>query len=281
MKILRDIAAVKDFINKVRKNNNSIGLVPTMGFLHEGHLTLMRQAKAACDIVVASIFVNPMQFGKGEDYKEYPRDLARDAARADCVGVDAVFAPAVTEMYPQGFASYVEVANITEKLCGASRPGHFRGVTTVVNKLFNIVQPDKAYFGQKDAQQVAVLKCMVADLNMNVKIITVPIVREEDGLAMSSRNVYLSTAERKAALVLSRTLQEVKQQLQAGERDANRLRTYLSANISAEPLADIDYVSISESNTMEEVEHITGSVLIALAVRFGKTRLIDNMSWEG
>lgn len=281
MKILRDIAAVKTFVNKVKKDNRSIGFVPTMGFLHEGHLTLMRRAKAACDVVVVSIFVNPMQFGQGEDYEIYPRDLTRDIAMAESVGVDAIFAPSVTEMYPQGFTSYVEVTGITEKLCGASRPGHFRGVTTVVNKLLNIVQPDQAFFGQKDAQQVAVIKRMVMDLNMNVKVTAVPIVREADGLAMSSRNVYLSAEERKAALVLIRTLQEVKRQLQAGERDANRLRAFMHANITAEPLADIDYVSISDANTLEEVEHIDGSVVVALAVRFGKTRLIDNMIWEG
>jgi pantoate--beta-alanine ligase len=281
MEILRDIAAVKAYVRKAKKNNNSIGFVPTMGYLHEGHLTLMREAKASCDTVIVSIFVNPMQFGAGEDYEEYPRDLTRDAAMAGDVGVDAIFAPGVGEMYPQGSTSYVEVKDVTERLCGASRPGHFRGVTTVVNKLFNIIQPDKAFFGQKDAQQVAVIKRMAKDLNMNVHIVAVPIVREADGLAMSSRNIYLSDKERKAALVLSRSLREVKQRLEMGERDAESLRAYLYANISAEALAHIDYVSISESNTLKEVDHIAEPVLIALAVRFGKTRLIDNMIWEG
>lgn len=281
MEIMRDIAAAKAYINKTRKNNNSIGFVPTMGYLHEGHLSLMREAKAACDIVVVSIFVNPMQFGAGEDYEEYPRDLTRDADMAANAGVDAVFAPGVSEMYPRGFSSYVEVTDITARLCGASRPGHFRGVTTVVNKLFNIIQPDKAFFGQKDAQQVAVIKSMVRDLNMNVHIIAVPIVREADGLAMSSRNIYLSDKERKAALILFKSLQQVKQRLEAGERNAELLRSYLYKVISAESLANIDYVSISESETLKEVDHIAGPVLIALAVRFGKTRLIDNMIWEG
>lgn len=281
MIILRDIAAIKDFISQVRKKNKTVGFVPTMGYLHEGHLTLMKKAKETCDIVVVSIFVNPMQFGQGEDYEEYPRDLTNDGTMAASAGVDAVFAPTVAEMYPQSFSSFVEVTGVTEGLCGASRPGHFRGVTTIVNKLFNIVQPDKAFFGQKDAQQVAAIKRMVADLNMNVQILTVPIAREVDGLAMSSRNVYLSAEERKAALILFRSLQAVKQQLQAGERGAGYLRAFIQTTILTEPLADIDYISISDLETLKEVENIAGPILIALAVRFGKTRLIDNMIWEG
>lgn len=281
MIILRDIAAIKDFISQVRKKNKTVGFVPTMGYLHEGHLTLMKKAKETCDIVVVSIFVNPMQFGQGEDYEEYPRDLTNDGTMAASVGVDAVFAPTVAEMYPQSFSSFVEVSGVTEGLCGASRPGHFRGVTTIVHKLFNIVQPDKAFFGQKDAQQVAAIKRMVADLNMNVQILTVPIAREVDGLAMSSRNVYLSAEERKAALILFRSLQAIKQQLQAGERGAGYLRAFIQTTILTEPLADIDYISISDLETLKEVENIAGPILIALAVRFGKTRLIDNMIWEG
>lgn len=281
MKIVQDIVTMKEIAAKVRAGKKSIGFVPTMGFLHAGHLHLMRQAKTACDFVVVSIFVNPMQFVEGEDFATYPRDLNRDAKLAAEVGADVLFAPSIMEMYPQNFMSFVEVKGITERLCGASRPGHFRGVTTVVNKLFNIIQPDQAFFGQKDAQQVAVIKRMVNDLNMNVKIIAVPIIREADGLALSSRNVYLNAAERKAAVILSRSLQAVKQQLQAGERDASRLRVFLKTNISTESLASIDYISISDFSTLEEVEHITGDVLIALAVRFGETRLIDNMVWEG
>lgn len=281
MEIIRNIAATKEFVRKVKINGATLGFVPTMGYLHEGHLSLMRQAKAACDVVVASIFVNPIQFGLGEDYETYPRDLSRDAAVAEGAGVDAIFAPSVQEMYSPDFSSYVEVTDITSRLCGSSRPGHFRGVTTVVNKLFNIVQPDQAFFGQKDAQQVVVIKQMVKDLNMNVKVITGPIIREADGLAMSSRNVYLTEEERKAALVLSRSLRDVRQRLLAGERDAGQLRAFLVARIAAEPLADIDYISICEASTLQEVDMVIGSILIALAVRFGKTRLIDNMVWEG
>lgn len=281
MEIVRQIAAMKEFVRRVKNNGATLGLVPTMGSLHEGHLSLMRQAKAVCDVVAASIFVNPIQFGAGEDYETYPRDLSRDAAVAEGAGVDVIFAPPVQEMYPRDFISYVEVTDITSRLCGASRPGHFRGVTTVVNKLFNIVQPDQAFFGQKDAQQVAVIKQMVKDLNMNVKIVTGPIMRETDGLAMSSRNIYLTEEERKAALVLSRSLGDVRRRLLAGERDAGLLRVFLQERITAEPLADIDYISICEVGTLKETDIVTGSVLIALAVRFGKTRLIDNLVWEG
>lgn len=280
MEIIRHIAAMKEFVRKVKNNGATVGFVPTMGYLHEGHLSLMRQAKTACDVVVASIFVNPIQFGAGEDYETYPRDLNRDAAVAEEAGVNVIFAPSVQEMYPADFISFVEVTDITSRLCGASRPGHFRGVTTIVNKLFNIVQPDQAFFGQKDAQQVAVIKQMVKDLNMNVNIVTGPIIREADGLAMSSRNIYLTAEERKAALVLSRSLREVRQRLLSGEQDAGRLRAFLQEKITAEPLADIDYISICEAGTLKEVDIINGSVLIALAVRFGKTRLIDNLVWE-
>jgi pantoate--beta-alanine ligase len=281
MEIIRDIATMKAFTGKLRQEGKSIGFVPTMGYLHEGHLTLMKEAKRACDVVIVSIFVNPLQFGQGEDYKDYPRDLTRDAAMAESVGVDALFAPSVTEMYPRGFASFVEVNNITERLCGASRPGHFRGVSTVVTKLFNIVQPDQAFFGQKDAQQVTVIKRMVEDLNMNLSIRVVPIVREGDGLAMSSRNVYLSLDERKAALVLSRSLQEAQHLLEDGERKGDVLRSKITSVICTEPLANIDYVSVSDLTNLDEINTVTGPILIALAVRFGKTRLIDNMIWEG
>lgn len=281
MEIIREIVELKKIVDEARKKGQTIGFVPTMGYLHEGHITIMRQAKSACDIVIASIFVNPLQFGIGEDYEEYPRDLAHDAALAESAGVHIIFAPTVAEMYPQGYSSFVEVLGITEYLCGASRPGHFRGVTTVVMKLLNIVEPDQAFFGQKDAQQVIVIKRMVQDLNMNVAIVVVPIVREQDGLAMSSRNVFLSAEERSAAPILFKSLLEVRQLLQDGERDVQHLRAVIREHIIAQPTADIDYISITDLTSLKEVDKINGSVLIALAVRFGTTRLIDNLIWEG
>lgn len=281
MEIIRNIVDLKKIISAARRQGQTIGFVPTMGYLHEGHITIMRQAKAVCDIVIASIFVNPLQFGEGEDYEEYPRDLAHDVALAQSAGVQIIFAPSVMEMYPHGCSSFVEVVGITDYLCGASRPGHFRGVTTVVTKLLNIVQPDQAFFGQKDAQQAIVIKRMVEDLNMNVSIVVVPIVREQDGLAMSSRNVFLSTDQRKAAPILFQSLQEAQQLLQTGERNAEHLRDTLRKRIGTESLAVIDYISVSDSVSLKEVSVITGPVLIALAVRFGKTRLIDNVIWEG
>lgn len=281
METMGNIAAMKEFAKTVKKNGKRLGLVPTMGYLHEGHLSLMKQAKAECDIVAASVFVNPIQFGAGEDFEEYPRDLSHDIDIAGKAGVDVIFVPSAAEMYPQDFRSYVEVTDITQQMCGSSRPGHFRGVTTVVNKLFNIIQPDRAYFGQKDAQQVAVIKRMVKDLNMNVEIITCPIVRETDGLALSSRNIYLNDNERTAALVLSRSLRATQGQLQAGLRDAEKVRAYLHDAISREPLAEIDYIAVCDANTLKEVDTIEGTVLIAIAARFGKTRLIDNIVWEG
>jgi pantoate--beta-alanine ligase len=244
----------------------------------------MRQAREEQGLVVASIFVNPLQFGPGEDYAVYPRDLERDSVRAASVGVDMLFVPEVTDMYPCGYRNtltFVDVKEITEHLCGATRPGHFRGVATVVTKLFNIVEPDVAYFGQKDAQQVAVIKKMVADLNLNVRIVAVPIVREQDGLALSSRNIYLNPAERQAALVLNRSLHLALDRLGAGERDANCLVAAMNSLIAGEPLASIDYICVCDPVTLKKIDIITGPALIALAVRIGKTRLIDNMVWEG
>jgi pantoate--beta-alanine ligase len=255
-----------------------------MGYLHEGHLMLMRQAKEAHGVVVASIFVNPLQFGPKEDFASYPRDLERDSQMAAAAGVDILFAPEVKEMYPGGLETmlaFVDVRAVTEHLCGASRPGHFRGVATVVAKLFNIVEPDAAYFGQKDAQQVVVIRRMAEDLNMRVRIVAVPIVREADGLAMSSRNVYLNPAERQAALVLSKSLRLAEQSLKAGERNAPRIIAEMRRLIEQEPLAVVDYVSISDPNNLENLAEIGGSALVALAVRIGKTRLIDNLLWEG
>lgn len=282
MEIIKKADELKSRVKQAKKEGNTVGFVPTMGYLHEGHLTLMREAKKNNDVVIASIFVNPLQFGPNEDYEVYPRDLNRDSELAASAGVDILFAPGVEEMYPGGYQNmrtFVEVEEITDRLCGASRPGHFRGVTTVVTKLFNIVEPDVAYFGQKDAQQVAVIRRMVIDLNMNVKIVPVAIVREKDGLAMSSRNVRLNPAERQAALVLSKSLKLAAEKLSAGERDAGLIAAAMRDLIAKEPLAAIDYISISDSNTINELSVIDRPVLIALAVKFGSTRLIDNMVW--
>lgn len=280
MKIVKTVAEIKDIIRNTKKQGQSIGLVPTMGYLHQGHLTLMREAKKKTDFVVASIFVNPIQFGAGEDYEVYPRDLDRDSALAESAGVDVIFAPSVNEMYPSGFKTFVEVTDITDKLCGKSRPGHFKGVATVVSKLFNIVEPDAAFFGQKDAQQVVVLKRMVEDLNMNLKIEMVPIVREADGLAMSSRNSYLNQEERAAATVLFRSLGFARELISSGEHDAEKVKSEVARYIHGEPLAKADYVELLTFPELEQVAEISGKVIIALAVFIGKTRLIDNLVLE-
>ncbi|MCL6636151.1 MAG: pantoate--beta-alanine ligase, partial [Peptococcaceae bacterium] len=256
MRIFHTIAGIREFVRQARAGGRTIGFVPTMGYLHEGHLELMRRARQRCDTVIVSIFVNPAQFGPNEDYARYPRDLERDARMAAEAGVDAIFNPAVEEMYPRGYCTYVNVEGITEKLCGLSRPGHFRGVATVVTKLFNIVKPDCAFFGQKDAQQVLVIKRMAADLNMDLEVVTVPTVREADGLAMSSRNVYLDPGQRRAALVLSRSLFKARDLFSAGERDAAEIRRLVVDMIKAEPLADIDYVEIYSHPDLEPVEKI-------------------------
>jgi len=275
MKVLSTIAEFKESRQKI---NNSVGLVPTMGYLHEGHLTLVRRAREKNRTVVVSIFVNPTQFGPREDFVQYPRDPERDLALLEKEKVDLVFMPSVEEMYPEGFCSWVEVEKVTEKLEGAVRPGHFRGVTTVVAKLFNIVQPARAYFGQKDAQQAVVIKRMVADLNMNLDIIVVPTQREPDGLAMSSRNTYLSPEERQAALVLWKSLNLAQQLWSQGERKAERVRQQMTNLIQKEPLAKIDYVSIAEPETLEEIVEIDRAALVSLAVHIGRTRLIDNIT---
>ncbi|MBS4031017.1 MAG: pantoate--beta-alanine ligase [Clostridiales bacterium] len=280
MEIIHDIASIKQAIKKARQAGHTIGLVPTMGYLHEGHLSLLRQARADNQLVILSIFVNPLQFGVGEDYEEYPRDLTGDAAQAEKTGCHIIFAPTVKEMYPQGYNTFVDVEKLTDGLCGASRPGHFRGVTTVVAKLFNIVTPDRAYFGQKDAQQALVIQKMARDLNMDLDVIIMPIIREDDGQAMSSRNAYLSHEERKAAPILNHTLIQAASQIQTGERDATTIRAQIFQAISAEPLAAIDYISIVDATDLTDVIKIKGPTLIALAVRFGKTRLIDNIIVE-
>ncbi|TET42589.1 MAG: pantoate--beta-alanine ligase, partial [Dehalococcoidia bacterium] len=253
---------------------------PTMGYLHEGHLALVRQARTENSSVVVSIFVNPTQFGPQEDFEKYPRDHVLDLAILEKEKTDIVFMPSVTEMYPPQFNSWVEVGKVTERLEGASRPGHFRGVTTVVTKLFNIVEPTRAYFGQKDAQQLLVIKKMVADLNMNLEIVTVPTVREPDGLAMSSRNIYLNPQERQAALVLYQALSLAQQLWSQGEKDAEQIRQEMIALIKKQPLADIDYVSIADTETLDELDTVKSPALVSLAVRIGKTRLIDNIVLE-
>jgi pantoate--beta-alanine ligase len=276
MIIYHTIAEIREFVRQARVKGSSIGFVPTMGSLHEGHLELMRRAKEKCDCVIVSIFVNPTQFGPGEDLERYPRDLERDARLAEGAGVDAIFNPGAKEIYPPGYCTYVDVERITERLCGFSRPGHFRGVATVVTKLFNIVKPDQAFFGQKDAQQVLVIQRMAVDLNMEVGIVTVPTVREQDGLAMSSRNVYLDAGQRQAALVLSRSLKMAADEVRAGEHSAAKIRQLVIEMIKAEPLADIDYVEIYSHPDLEPVELIEGPALLAMAVKIGQTRLIDN-----
>lgn len=253
------------------------GFVPTMGYLHEGHLSLVRRARQDCDHVIVSIFVNPTQFGPHEDFDRYPRDLKRDLALLEKEGVEVVFTPSVEEMYPPGFHTFVEVGGVTERLEGASRPGHFRGVATVVTKLFNIVQPHCAYFGQKDAQQLVVVRKLVRDLDLPIEIVPVPTVREPDGLAMSSRNVYLSPQERQAARVLFRALSLARDLFAGGERDAERVRQQMLALIAAEPLARIDYVSVADADTLQELDQIDRPALVSLAVDIGSTRLIDNV----
>ncbi|MCX7779800.1 MAG: pantoate--beta-alanine ligase [Negativicutes bacterium] len=275
------VAELRAFLKQARSRRQSVGLVPTMGALHEGHLSLMRTAAAENDIVVATIFVNPTQFGPNEDFATYPRKLEEDACLAAEAGVTALFHPPVEEIYRPGNATWVEVTgSLTENLCGRTRPGHFRGVTTVVSRLFNIVQPDRAYFGQKDAQQVQVLKRMTQDLCFDIELRVLPIVRESDGLAMSSRNAYLSAAERQAALVLSRSLAEARCLVAAGERDTQAIVAAVTAFIQSEPLAVIDYVELVHPDDLMPRERLADAGLLALAVRIGKTRLIDNILLE-
>ena len=258
----------------------TVGLVPTMGYLHEGHLSLIRRAKAECDHVAVSIFVNPTQFGANEDLSKYPRDLERDFSLIEPLGVDLVWNPTPEIMYPTGYQTWVEVEAMTRPLEGAMRPTHFKGVTTVVAKLFNAIQPHKAYFGQKDAQQVAVIRQMVWDLNFPLEVVVCPTMREADGLAMSSRNKYLEGEDRKAAVVLFQALNAAKEAYQGGERDAEMLRSRMKNVLEAEPRAQIQYVSCADYNTLEELEIIKGKALLSMAVLLGKTRLIDNFVLE-
>ena len=275
MKIVETVKEVREQVKEWKKQGLTVGFVPTMGYLHEGHKSLMDAARKDNDKVGVSIFVNPMQFGQTEDLATYPRDLDHDAALCESAGVDLIFHPEPEEMYEKDFCSFVDMTGLTEGLCGKTRPIHFRGVCTVVNKFFNIVTPDRAYFGQKDGQQLAVIKRMVRDLNMDIEIIGCPIVREEDGLAKSSRNTYLSPEERKAALILSKTV-ALGKELAKTEKDANKVVEAMKKNIETEPMAKIDYVEAVDALSMEPVEKLEGTCMLAMAVYIGKTRLIDN-----
>ena len=275
MKIVETINEVRERVKEWKKQGLTIGLVPTMGYLHEGHQSLMDAARKENDKVVVSIFVNPMQFGPTEDLAEYPRDLDHDAKVCENAGVDLVFHPEPEEMYEPDFCSFVDMTGLTEGLCGKTRPIHFRGVCPVVNKFFHIVQPDRAYFGQKDGQQLAVVRRMVRDLNMDIEIVGCPIVREEDGLAKSSRNTYLSPEERKAALILSKTI-ALGEELAKTEKDAGKVVAAMKENIETEPLAKIDYVEAVDAVSMAPVNTLEGECMLAVAVYIGKTRLIDN-----
>lgn len=274
---MRVVFTVQEVRTIRRGTPGTWGFVPTMGYLHEGHLSLIRRARVENDHVAVSIFVNPTQFGPHEDYNRYPRDLERDLRLLEPLQVDLVFVPSVEEMYPPGFQTWVIVEELSRPLEGASRPGHFRGVATVVAKLFNIVQPDRAYFGQKDAQQAVVIRRMVRDLNFPVEIVVCPTVREPDGLALSSRNTYLNPQERQAATVLFRALQAAKARYEAGERDGERLREAMREVLRGEPLARVDYVSVADPETLEELSRVEGPALLSLAVYIGNTRLIDNL----
>lgn len=280
MKVVHSIKELKSYINTWKRRGHEIGLVPTMGYLHEGHKSLIKAASNDNSKVVVSIFVNPIQFGANEDLGSYPRDIERDSKISEAAGADLIFNPSPEEMYGESFSTYVEVEGLTEDLCGAKRPGHFRGVCTVVSKLFNIVNPTRAYFGEKDAQQLAVIKRMVADLNFDIEIIGCPIVREEDGLAKSSRNTYLSEEERKASLVLNRSLLKAKNALKEGIKDSHKLVEIISEELIKEPLAKIDYIEIVDSDSLKPVKNIDKPILVAIAVYIGKTRLIDNFTFS-
>lgn len=276
MQIIKSIEELRPIIKGWRKEGLRVGLVPTMGYLHDGHKSLIVKAVSENDRVVVSDFVNPTQFGVGEDLASYPRDIERDAAICEAAGADLIFHPEPEEMYFADNCTFVDMDKLTKGLCGKTRPTHFRGVCTVVSKLFHIVTPDKAYFGQKDAQQLAVIRRMVRDLNFDVQIVGCPIVREADGLAMSSRNTYLSQEERKAALILHKSLMLGKEMAEQGEREATKIKAAIIRKIETEPLARVDYVEIVDLDTLEELERVEGEALMAMAVYIGKTRLIDN-----
>lgn len=278
MEIINRRQRMSSVARKIRREQDrTIGLVPTMGALHEGHLSLVREARRMCDVVVVSVFVNPTQFGPGEDYERYPRDLTKDTALLTDYNVDYIFAPTVEEMYPKGFATYVTVEGLSDQLEGSSRPGHFRGVATVVTILLNTVRPDFAFFGQKDAQQALIIRRLVKDLALDAEIVVLPTVREDSGLAISSRNLYLSAEEQEAAAIIHRALMQAKTAFKEGERNAAKLADMLRATIEAEPRARLDYVSITDAETLEKLDRLDDRpILIAVAVYVGKTRLIDN-----
>ena len=276
MRTFSQVAPLRVSLRGLREEGKTIGFVPTMGALHDGHLTLMRKAKGECDVVVASIFVNPSQFGQNEDFAAYPRDLNRDLQMVSNAGVDTVFVPETSEIYPNGFQTIVDVPVLGSILEGAIRPGHFRGVATVVTKLFNIVQPERAYFGQKDYQQLLVIEQMVRDLNIPVKIIMVPTVREADGLAMSSRNAYLNPEQRQAAVLLSHLLNRAKDLINSGQTDVVKVKADLEAILAEEPMAAVDYIAFAHPETLAPLETLNEAAALLLAVRIGKTRLIDN-----
>ncbi len=279
MKVVKTVDEVRGYIKKWQTEGLTIGLVPTMGYLHEGHLSLIEKAKEN-DKIIVSIFVNPTQFGPNEDLDKYPRDLERDMKMCEEKGVDLIFNPQPLEMYPQGFCSFVDMTVLTEELCGKNRPNHFRGVCTVVSKLFNIITPDKAYFGEKDAQQLAVIKQMVRDLNFNIEVVGCPIVRESDGLAMSSRNSNLNAEERQAALVLIKSMEIGKAMLVGGEKRVSTVIDAMKACVLEEPMAKIDYIEAVDISTLQKIDHIEGDVLVAMAVFIGSTRLIDNFLFK-
>ena len=276
MQIVHKITEVREIVSAWRKEGLTVGLVPTMGYLHEGHQSLIRKSVEQNDRTVVSVFVNPIQFGPNEDLASYPRDINRDMQKAEEVGGDLIFNPEPAEMYPGHFTSFIDTTETTELLCGAVRPIHFRGVCTVVGKLFNIVCPNRAYFGQKDAQQLATIKRFVRDLNFPIEIVPCPIVREDDGLAKSSRNTYLSPEERKAALILSKSLKLGKKAIEDGEKNSQKVIDIITANLKTEPLARIDYVEVVDFENIQRVDTIQGETLVAIAVYIGKTRLIDN-----
>ena len=277
MEIYKSIRSLTKKVQEIKRKGHKIGLVPTMGFLHQGHMSLIRRAKKDTDCVIVSIFVNPAQFGPREDFKKYPRDLKRDLDLCEKEGVDIIFAPQAEEMYPEGYSTCVNVENITDRLCGASRPGHFKGVATVVTKLFNITLPDIAYFGQKDSQQAIVIKRMTEDFNMPVKIKVMPIVRELDGLAMSSRNVYLSQKERTQALSLYRALKLAKGLFNNGERDSGKIISRMKQAINKGSQARIEYIAVVDAKDLKGIKKISDQALVAVAAWVGKTRLIDNI----
>ena len=280
MKVVHTISEVREEVKKWRSEGLTIGLVPTMGFLHEGHQSLIAASVKDNDRTVVSVFVNPTQFGPNEDFDAYPRDLAKDTELCESTGADLIFNPEPEEMYPEGFCSYANITGLSDALCGKSRPIHFKGVCTVCSKLFNIATPDRAYFGEKDAQQLAIIRRMVLDMNFPLEIIGCPIVREADGLAKSSRNTYLNEKERQAALILSKAIFAGKKLVEEGEKDAKKVTDMMKEMISSEPLAVIDYVDMVNFSTMKDVDRVEGTVLCAIAVKIGKTRLIDNFIYQ-